>query len=104
MRKQKVNGIQVCCQGQGPCDFLKKHAGSLVRFLPRRGVNIDRCRPATGHDAVKGVVVLHRHRVELVIVTSNTSETQPEHGLSQCIDRVLDRKVVVVLGIKSESS
>ena len=60
------------------------------------------CVTAAVEDAVQRVVVAHRDRVELVIVTPRTAETQAEHRLPQIVDRVLNRQVVIVLRVEAE--
>ena len=58
---------------------------------------------AAVEDAVQRVVVVHRDRIELVIVTPRTTETQPEHRLAQIVDRVPNSQVVIVLRVEPKS-
>ena len=62
---------------------------SLVGFLSGRRIDIDHRRPATGHDAVKRVVILLANRIELVIVTTRTRNCETKERLGHNINLIL---------------
>ena len=58
---------------------------------------------AAVEDPVKRVVVVHRNRVEFVIVAAGAAQAEAKNGLAQRVDRVLDGQVMIILGIEAES-
>ena len=72
--------------------------GPLRLLRPGEGV------ARAGEDAVEGVIVLARDRVELVVVAAGAGDRQAEDRLAQRVDRVLDRQVVVVLRVEAEAA
>ena len=72
---------------------------AVLRLL-RAGEGVTRA----GEDAVEGVILLARDRVELVVVAPAAGDRQAEDRLAQRVDRVLDRQVVVVLRVEAEAA
>ena len=76
-------------------------AGELHRLeLFRAGVRELRARK----DTVQGVIIAHRHGVELVVVTPRTAERDPQVRAAHRVDRVLERQVPQVIRTRSVSA
>ena len=80
--------------GAGP----ERGHGPHVRLLLRAGEGI----PRAVEDAVEGVIVAGGDGVVLVVVAAGAAERQAEERLAGRVDRVLDRQVVIVLGVEPE--
>ena len=55
-------------------------------------------------DSVQAVIVLHGHIIKFVIMAPCTAKTESKHRLSQCVNRVLNRQMMIVLRIKPKTS
>src|SRR5262249_9230017 len=84
----------------GETERLAKRFGARLELLRRQQRNEVRLavlyfgagmRVACGaEDAVEPVVIAHRHRVELVVVTAGATQGEPEHGAAGRLERVFD--------------
>ena len=52
--------------------------------------------------AVQRIIIGQRHRIELVVVASGTTQRQTQKGLTHRVDGVLEGQVVVILRVEAE--
>ena len=79
---------------------LQRHHRARFRFLLRAGEGVARAV----ENAVQRVIIARRDGIEFVIVTACAAQAQAQHGLTQRVDRVLDRQVVIILRVESEAA
>ncbi len=79
-------------------DSIGEISSIWLMFGPRMG--IDRA----GEDPVEGIVVPSGDRVEFMIVAPGATDGEPEEGLAEIIERVLDGDVFQTLGADPDSA